>query len=93
MGRSAWRSLVANASLSVGIYIGIKAADKLMYNDSKYDSMKEEIEVDYWKKYGKPEIIKPELWKSSHKEGEFYQTWLRSRGAKDYMEESVYKLH
>jgi len=54
MGRSIWRSLAANGSLTVGVIIGLKAADKLMWNPKKYDSMKEQLELDYWKKYGKP---------------------------------------
>ena len=54
MGRSIWRSLAANASLTVGVFLGIKAADKLMWNSKKYEQMKEQIEIDYWKKYGQP---------------------------------------
>ena len=61
MGRSIWRSLAANASLLLGIVIGVKGADYLMWNPQKYDKMKEEIELDYWKKYGEPEHIKGEF--------------------------------
>ena len=49
-----WRSLAANASLTLGCVIGVKIADKLMWNPKKYEMMKESIEIDYWKKYGKP---------------------------------------
>ena len=93
MGRSIWRSIAANASLITGVYLGIKAADKLMYNERKYDAMKEQIEIDYWKKYGKPECAEPELFKSSINEGEFYQTYLRARNRVEYMDEKVYKMH
>lgn len=55
MGRSVWRSLAANISLTVGIVLGVKAADYLMWDSKKYEMMKEEIEIDYWKKYGEPE--------------------------------------
>jgi hypothetical protein len=92
MGRSFYRSIIANGSLMGGIFIGIKFADYLMWNPQKYDAMKEEIELDYWKKYGRPQVIEPELWKSSINEGEFYQTWLRAKNRKEYMEEKVYKL-
>ena len=85
--------MIANCSLTVGVYIGLKAADKLMWNAKKYDSMKEQIEIDYWKKYGKPAMLEPELFKSSINEGEFYPTYLRSRNRVEYMEEKVYKLH
>ena len=82
-----WRSLAANASLTLGCVIGVKMADKLMWNPKKYDIMKEQIEIDYWKKYGKPQVIQPELFKSSSNEGEFYQTYLRSRKKVEYMDE------
>jgi len=54
MGRSVWRSLAANGSLVIGIVMGVKAADYLMWDKKKYDMMKEELEIDYWKKYGLP---------------------------------------
>ena len=72
MGRSFYRSLAANASLTIGVVLGCKAADKLLWNPRKYDLMKEEIELDYWKKYGRPEILEPDLQKSSKNEGEYY---------------------
>ena len=93
MGRTFWRSLAANGSLTVGVYIGLKAADKLLWNEKKYEQMKESLEIDYWKKYGKPETTEPELFKSSINEGEFYPTYLRARNRVEYMEEKVYKLH
>jgi hypothetical protein len=72
MGRTFWRSMAANLSLTVGVYIGLKAADKILWNARKYEVMKEEIEIDYWKKVGKPELIEPELHKSSINDGDFY---------------------
>ena len=85
--------MAANGSLIFGVYLGIKAADKIMWNQRKYEQMQEQIDLDYWKKYGKPEVIQPELYKSSIKEGEFYPTYLRARGRVEYMDEKVYKLH
>jgi len=41
MGRSIWRSLAANATLTVGIVLGVKAADYLMWDAPKYEMMKE----------------------------------------------------
>ena len=79
MGRSFGRSMAANFSLTIGVFIGIKAADKLMWNPGKYDAMKEQLELDYWKKYGQPTMIQPEFHKSSVKEGEFYETWLKAK--------------
>jgi len=64
-----------------------------MWNERKYEQMKEQIEIDYWKKYGRPKIIEPELFKSSINEGEFYQTYLRARKRVEYMDEKVYKMH
>ena len=93
MGRTLWRSAAANFSLICGIYMGMKAADKLMWNQKKYEQMQEQIEMDYWKKYGKPKEMQPELFKSSIKEGEFYPTYLRAKGRVEYMEEKVYKMH
>ena len=57
MGRSFWRSMAANGSLLLGIILGVKGADALMWDASKYDMMKEQIEIDYWKKYGEPSEI------------------------------------
>ena len=52
MGRSAIRSLAANVSLTIGVVGGVKFADYLMWDETKYDIMKEQLELDYWKKYG-----------------------------------------
>ena len=92
MGRPVWRALVGNASFLTGILIGVKFADYLLYDHKRYEVMKEEIEIDYWKKYGRPTEIKPELHKSSKKEGEFYVTYLKEKQPHKYMEER-YKLH
>lgn len=61
MGRSVWRSMAANASLLMGIVLGVKSADYLMWDAKKYDMMKEQIEIDYWKKYGEPTEIEGTL--------------------------------
>jgi hypothetical protein len=79
MGRSVWRSMAANASLLMGIVLGLKAADYIMWDAKKYDMMKEQIEIDYWKKYGEPTEIEGTLQKSNIKEGEFYITYLRDK--------------
>ena len=55
--------------------------------------MKESLELDYWKKYGRPEVIQPDLFKSSINEGELYPTYLKATKRKEYLEERVYKLH
>lgn len=41
MGRSIWRSMAANASLLMGIVLGVKAADYMMWDAKKYEMMKE----------------------------------------------------
>jgi hypothetical protein len=53
--------------------------------------MKEEIEIDYWKKVGKPAHMQPDLHKSSINEGEFYETYLKAKNRVEYLEEKVYK--
>lgn len=55
--------------------------------------MKEQIEIDYWKKFGTPQMIEPELFKSSINEGEFYVTYLKAKNRVEYMDDKVYKLH
>ena len=55
--------------------------------------MTEEIEIDYWNKVGKPEFLEPELHRSSIKEGEFYQTYLKAKNRVEYLEEKVYKQY
>lgn len=92
MGRTIYRSLAANFSLTIGVFLGIKAADKVLWNQLKYEQMQEEIELDYWKKYGRPEMITPHLQKSAVNEGAFYETWLKAKGNAEYMDR-VYKLH
>lgn len=52
MGRTFLRSMAANVSLTVGVIGGIKFADWLMWDETKYDIMKEQLELDYWMKYG-----------------------------------------
>ena len=94
MGRSVWRSMAANGSLLFGIVLGVKAADYLMWDAKKYDMMKEQIEIDYWKKYGEPSEIEGTLQKSNIKEGEFYITYLRDkRETPENRLDTVYKLH
>ncbi len=92
MGRTVWRSMAANVSLLLGIYMGLKAADYIMWDAEKYDMMKEQIEIDYWKKYGEPTEIKGTLQKSAIKEGEFYITYLKDKSP-DKQLDQVYKLH
>ena len=94
MGRTVWRSMAANGSLLLGIVLGVKAADALMWDAKKYDMMKEQIEIDYWKKYGEPTEIEGTLQKSSAREGEFYVTYLRDkRETPENRLNTVYKLH
>ena len=86
--------MAANASLLLGIVLGVKAADYAMWDAKKYDMMKEQIEIDYWKKYGEPTEIEGTLQKSNIKEGEFYITYLRDkRETPENRLENVYKLH
>lgn len=92
MGRTWWRSLAANVSLTIGIVGGIKTADYAMYDSHKYECMKEKLEMDYWKKYGKPEYIEGSLHKSSLNEGEFYVTYLKEKNPHKTMEDRVYKV-
>jgi hypothetical protein len=94
MGRSIWRSLAANVSLTIGVFGGIKVADSLMWDAEKYDIMKEKLEMDYWKKYGKPEHIEGSLHKSAINkgEGEFYVTYLKEKNPHESMENRVYKV-
>ena len=54
--------------------------------------MKEQIEIDYWKKYGEPTEIKGELQKSTTNEGEFYVTFLKDKKPHQMLEK-IYKLH
>ena len=84
--------MAANVSLMVGIVGGIKAADYLMWDPKKYDMMKEQIEIDYWKKYGVPTEIEGSLQKSSAKDGEFYVTYLKDKNPAQQLD-TVYKLH
>ena len=79
MGRTFARALAANVSLTIGVIGGIKAADYLMWDEHKYAVMKEQIELDYWKKYGKPEHIEGNLHKSATKDGEFFVTYLNEK--------------
>ena len=53
--------MAANASLLLVIVLGVKAADYAMWDAKKYDMMKEQIEIDYWKKYGEPSEIEGTL--------------------------------
>ena len=57
MSRIVCRSMAVNGSLLLGIVIGVKAADYIMRDAKKYDMMKEQIEIYYWKKYGEPSEI------------------------------------
>jgi len=91
MGRSIWRSLAANLSLTVGCFGGVKAADFLLWDKEKYDSMQERLEIDYWKKYGTPEHIEGNLHKSSINKGEFYLSFLKEKNPHLNLQDRVYK--
>ena len=91
MGRSLWRSLCANVSLTLGMIGGVKAADYLMWDQDKYDKMQERLELDYWKKFGKPEYIEGNLHKSAINKGEFYMSYLKEKNPHMNLQERVYK--
>jgi len=84
--------MAANVSLTIGVIGGVKFADYLAWDEHKYSVMKEQLEMDYWKKYGKPEYIEGNLHKSSIKEGEFYITYLKEKNPHESMEKRVYKV-
>ncbi len=91
MGRTIWRSLAANVSLTVGVFGGVKAADFLLWDKEKYDQMQERLELDYWKKFGVPEFIEGHLHKSAINKGEFYMTYLKEKNPHTNLDERVYK--
>ena len=84
--------LIVKVGLVVGICGGCKAADYAMYDTKKYEMMKEQIEIDYWKKYGKPEKIEGVLHKSSINEGEFYMTYLKEKNPHESLEKRRYEV-
>ena len=90
MGRTIWRSLAANVSLTIGCFMGVKAADMMLWDKDKYDQMQERLEMDYWKKYGKPEYIEGNLHKSAINKGEFYLTYLKEKNPHQNLEKRVY---
>ena len=57
-----------------------------------YDMMKEQMEIDYWKKYGHPTEIKGTLQKSKINEGEYYVTYLKDKDQAGYLD-NLYKMH
>eukprot|EP00347_Sterkiella_histriomuscorum_P000368 403376132 len=92
MGRSIYRSLAANVTLTVGIVLGLKAADYLMWDAPKYEMMKEQIEIDYWKKYGEPSEIPGQLQKSTIQDGEFYVTYLKDKAPEKQLEQDDQRM-
>ena len=90
MGRSAKRALAVNVSLVVGIVVGLRFADFLLWDQNKYDTMQEKLETDYWKKYGKPEYAEGQLHKSAINPGQFYVTYLKEKNPHEAMEKQVY---
>ena len=91
MGRTIWRSIAANVSLTVGCFGGVKAADKLLWDQDKYDKMQERLEIDYWKKFGTPEYIEGHLHKSGIQKGEFYMSFLKEKNPHLNLQDRVYK--
>ena len=92
MGRTVGRMLAANLSCLVGALGGIKAADMIGWDGKKYEAMKERIEIDYWKKYGKPEIIEGNLHRSSINENEVYVTYLKEKNPHESLEKRRYEV-
>ena len=91
MGRTIWRSLAANVSLTIGVIGGVKAADALLWNKEKYDQMQERLELDYWKKYGAPSHIEGNPHKSAINKGEYYISYLKEKNPHTNLQERVYK--
>ena len=83
--------MCANMSLTVGVFVGVKAADSLLWDKDKYDQMQERLELDYWKKYGTPEYIEGHLHKSSIVKGEFYLSFLKEKNPHTNLDERVYR--
>ena len=73
-----------------GMYLGFKAVDYFLWDQTKADKMTEEIEVDFWKKYGYPKFLKFDLQDSVCEPGTKYITYLKDTGPEKRLEE-VYK--
>ena len=41
------------ASAMAGFYLGLKICDYFLYDEKSYEIMREEMEEEYWAKYGK----------------------------------------
>ena len=92
MGRTFGRVMAANFSCLVGALGGIKAADMVGWDGNKYEAMKERLEIDYWKKYGRPKHIEGNLHKSAINEGEYYVTYLKEKNPHESLEKRRYDV-
>jgi hypothetical protein len=80
------RSLVQmHVTGAIGFYIGLKICDYVFYKDSKYDLIREEMEDEYWKEHGAPQILKPYIVESCDpdKEGVTRESWITILYEKD----------
>merc|ERR1712087_1100386 len=62
-----------------GFYIGVKAADYYLYDDNKYELIREEMEDEFWKTHGEPVHLKPTMVPSydPEKEGQMRKSWIQ----------------
>ena len=72
------------AALS-GFILGAKLCDLFFFDQSKYDAMREDMEDEFWLKYGEPKNIKPYI-VNSQKQGQEHvkrKSWIYIMYEKD----------
>ena len=61
-----------------GFYIGCKTCDYFLFDDNKYELIREEMEDEFWKTHGEPVHIKPHIVASCDpdKEDVMRKSWI-----------------
>ena|SRR3990167_4386152 len=68
-----------------GFFLGTKLVDWVLFDEKKMELVREQLEEEFWKKYGEPQMLKPSLVPSfdPKKQGEMRQTWIKIEYEKD----------
>ena len=78
---------------TLGFIVGLKMADWAFYRPEEYEDISEKMEEDYWKTWGEPTELKPELVESKVTPNTLRKSWIQVVYGKDNVVPKVPKTH
>eukprot|EP01017_Pseudomicrothorax_dubius_P007680 TRINITY_DN12412_c0_g1_i1.p1 TRINITY_DN12412_c0_g1~~TRINITY_DN12412_c0_g1_i1.p1 ORF type:complete len:107 (+),score=16.50 TRINITY_DN12412_c0_g1_i1:64-384(+) len=70
-------------SAFAGFFLGVKTCDLIFFDDKKYMVLRENMEDEFWAKYGEPTELQPYVVDSTKNEAEKRKSWIHIMYEKD----------